>query len=261
MPQGCWLASCREDRYRDELDSVRVSLSIRANFGWVKIPNYQLHDSHTQSTITATMPFQKTNVSMINPNIMNSQPSPSCVNMNDVTINSTKHQKGTLNLTKQLQIITYPSTLQSARKIPTHNAYPSTTVQPAHSIFITSNLRLGGCVYAFYWPSSLKRENSRLDCPRVAKPHPHLTQCFTCDCQRDQEHSFRWLQGIAAVLGSSFHDSIRTFGSLFSSLGSFIDLGSESQHHHLIAPRYRRSYPSLAVRGCHPETGCCGHHA
>jgi hypothetical protein len=84
MPQGCGLASFDKNGYRNELKSVCVSLIIRANFCWVKIPNYQLHDSHTQSPIAATMPFPKINVSTINPNIMNSQHSPSCMNMNDV---------------------------------------------------------------------------------------------------------------------------------------------------------------------------------
>jgi len=66
--------------------------------------------------------LRKINISMINPNIVNSQYSPSCMNMNDVIMKSTKHQEETQNLTKKLQIITYLSTLQSARTIPTHNA-------------------------------------------------------------------------------------------------------------------------------------------
>jgi hypothetical protein len=70
------------------------------------------------------MPFPKINISTINPNIVNSPHSPSCMNMNDVMIKYTTYQKETQNLTKKLQIITYPSTLQSARTIPTHNANP-----------------------------------------------------------------------------------------------------------------------------------------
>jgi len=124
MPQGCRFASYDENRYRKELKSVCVSLIIWATFCWVTIPNYQLHDSHTRSLIAATMPFPKTNVSTIDPNIVNSQHNPSCMNMNDVIIKYAKHQKETQNLTKELQIITHLSTLQSARKIPTHNANP-----------------------------------------------------------------------------------------------------------------------------------------
>jgi len=30
-------------------------------------------------------------------------------------------------------------------------------------------------------------------------------------------------------------------------------------HHHTIPPRYRRSYPRLEVRGCHPKKNSCGH--
>ena len=86
MPQGCRFASYDENRYRNELNSIRVSPIIRANFCWVKIPNYQLHDSHTRSPIAATMPFPIINVSTINPNIVNSEHSPSCMNMNDVII-------------------------------------------------------------------------------------------------------------------------------------------------------------------------------
>jgi len=51
------------------------------------------------------------------------------------------------------------------------------------------------------------------------------------------------------------------FGSLISSSGSFVDLGAASHHHHPIPHRYRRSYPRLAVGGCHPEESSCGHHA
>jgi len=149
------------------------------------MPHYQLHDSHTWSPIAATMPFPNINVSMINPNIVNSQHSPSCMNMNDVTMKYTNHQKETQNLTKKLRIITHPSTLQRARKIPTHNANPWTTVQPVHSILTTTNLQLGSCLYASYWPKSLQREDSQCDYARIAKPHPRQQQPFARNLQRD----------------------------------------------------------------------------
>jgi len=61
-----------------------------------------------------------------------------------------KHQKETQNLTKKLQIISHPSTLQSARTIPTHNVNPWTTVQPVHSILTTTYLQLGSYLYISY---------------------------------------------------------------------------------------------------------------
>ena len=86
MQQGCWLGSVDENQYRNELKSISVSVIIRANFCRVKIPNYQLHDSDTRSPIAATVPFPKNSISTINPNILNSQHSPSCMNMTDVII-------------------------------------------------------------------------------------------------------------------------------------------------------------------------------
>jgi len=52
----------------------------------MKIPNNLLHDYHTRSPIAATMPLPKTYVSTIDPTIVNTQHSPSCMNMNDVMI-------------------------------------------------------------------------------------------------------------------------------------------------------------------------------
>jgi hypothetical protein len=91
-------------------------------------------------------------------------------------------------ITKKLQIITHPSTLQSARKIPTHNANPLTTVQPVNSILTMTNLLQGGCFYISYWPKSLMREDSQCDRARVAKPHPQQQQLFPRNGQRDQQH-------------------------------------------------------------------------
>jgi len=48
------------------------------------------------------------------------------------------------NLTRKLQIITHPSTLQSARKVPIHSANPSTIFQSVHYILTMSALKLGG---------------------------------------------------------------------------------------------------------------------
>jgi hypothetical protein len=85
------------------------------------IPNYASHSSHTWSPIAGTMAVTKINFSMVNPNIVNSQHSCSWMNINDVIIKYTKHQIQSENLTKKLQITTYPSTLQTAGRIPTHN--------------------------------------------------------------------------------------------------------------------------------------------
>jgi len=86
MPQGGGLASFDENHYRNDLKSVCVLLIVQENICWVKIPNQQLHDSHTRSPIAGTMPVPTLYFSMINSNIMNSQHSPSCMNMNDVII-------------------------------------------------------------------------------------------------------------------------------------------------------------------------------
>jgi hypothetical protein len=85
------------------------------------IPNYASHSSHTWSPNAGTMAVTKINFSMVNTKIVNSQHSRSWMNMNDVIIKYTKHQIEPQNLTKKLQITTYPSTLQTAGRIPTHN--------------------------------------------------------------------------------------------------------------------------------------------
>jgi hypothetical protein len=124
LPLGCKLVFFGENYYRQELKSIQVSVTILVNLCWVKILKCELHDSYMQSPITATMPFSKTNITTINLNIVNSQYSPSCLNMNVVIIKYTKQQKETQSLSKKLQIITHLSTLQSGRVIPSHNANP-----------------------------------------------------------------------------------------------------------------------------------------
>jgi len=221
MLQGCWLASFDEDHYCNELKSYCISLIIQANFCWAKIPIYQLHDSHTQSPIAATMPFQITSLESIDPNIVNSQLSPSCMNMTDVIIQWTKHQKKTQNPSKKPQTISHPSTLHSARNIPTHNTKLWTTIQPVHTIHTTRNLQLGSPPYASYWPNILQREDSQCHCAPVGKRHPPLQHCFAHNWHRAQEPRFGQLQGTAAV--GWLEDSFRNFGSLFSLSESFLD--------------------------------------
>jgi len=154
------------------------------------------------------MPFPTPNVSMINPKIVNSEHSPSWMNTNDVIINWTKHWKETQILSKKLQIITHPCTLQSARKIPTRYTIPWTILLPLHSILTTTNLQLGGCLYASYLPKSLQQEDSQCDHAHIAKPHPHQHQRFAGNWKRDQEHGVGWLQGIAAGWRSAFEGSV-----------------------------------------------------
>ena len=199
MPQGCYLASFVQDCYHNEIKSVRVLLIISAYFCWVKIPLCQLHDSYIWSPNTRNMRFPKTSALMINPDIINTQYSPSCMNMNDVILQYTKHQKETQNLTKSLRVITHLSTLLSARKISTHNANPLTTVEPVPSIITTTNLQLGCCMYNSHWPKSLQWENSQCDHACVAKPHLHQQQDILRQQQGDQEHIFGRLHGIADV--------------------------------------------------------------
>jgi len=214
MPHSCWLTSFDKNGYCNELKSIHISPIVGGNFCWVKIQNYQSHDSHAQSPIAATIPFPKTNFSMINPNIMNSQLSTSCMNLNDVIIKYTKYQKETQNLTKKLQIITHRSTLQSARNVHTRNPNPETTDQRVHSILAMNNLQLGGCLYKSYWPKSLQLEDSQCNHAQIAMPHPQQQQCIVYNQQRDQVHSFGLVEGVAAVWSSCFEDSVRNFGSL-----------------------------------------------
>jgi hypothetical protein len=82
----CCRYSIDENLYGNGLKRIRISLIIWAYFCCIKLPNNQLHDSHRQSPISATMPFPKITISTINPNIVNSQHSLSCINMNDVII-------------------------------------------------------------------------------------------------------------------------------------------------------------------------------
>jgi hypothetical protein len=91
------------------------------------------------------MLFTKMLGSTLNPDFVNFHNSPSCRNMNDEIIKSTNHQKETQNVTKKLQIITHPSTLQSVRKIPTCNANPSTTVMAVHNIIQITHWQLRNC--------------------------------------------------------------------------------------------------------------------
>jgi len=97
-----------------------------------------------------------------------------------------KHQKEIQNLTKKLQIITHPSTLQSVRKIPTHNSKPWTTVQPVLSILTTTNLQLRSWLYITDWPKTVQRKDLQCVYARIAPPHPHRQQHFAQNPQRDQ---------------------------------------------------------------------------
>jgi hypothetical protein len=103
--QGYHWCSKKENHYHNKLKTMRILLIILANFCYVKILNFQLHDSHTQHPIAAPMLYPTTHVSMIIPNSVNSQQSPSCMNMHDVIINGTNDHKETQNRTKKLQII------------------------------------------------------------------------------------------------------------------------------------------------------------
>jgi hypothetical protein len=76
----------------------------------------------------------------------------------------------------------------------------------------------------------------------------------------DQEYSFRWLEGVIAVWQSSIAVPIWMIGSKFSSSESWLNLGTISQHHHLIGPQYQWLYPWLEVGRCYPEEGSSGHH-
>jgi len=211
--------------------------------------------------LSLPLPLPKTSVSTINPNIINSQQSPSCMDMTDVIMKYTKHQKETQNLSKKLQTITFPSTLQSARNLPTHNANPWTAVHPVHSILTITNLQLGSCFSTSYRPKSWQWEDLQYDRACVAEWHPQQQQRSACIQQRDQQPGFWWLQAITAAWESCFDASFRTFGSLHLLLRRFLDLGAASQHHQPIPPQCHQSHVWLLLGGCHLDEGICGHHA
>jgi len=186
MVQGCSLAFFDENHHCIKYNSDRVSPIIQANFGCTKIPNNEFHNSHTQSPITATKHFPQPRVSTVNPNIIDSQHIPSCMNMTHVIIIYTLHQNETQNFSNKHHIITHPSTLQSARKTPTHIANHWATVQPEHCIPTTTNFQLGSYPNTSSWPKSLQRKDSQFDCARIAKPHPLHPHRFAHNWQREQ---------------------------------------------------------------------------
>lgn len=113
---------------------------------------------------------------MITHNIVNSQPSLSCMNMTDVIIKETKYQKEIQKLSKNLQMITHPPTLQSGIKIPTHNLNSLTTDHPVNSMLTMTNLNLPSRLYTAYWPKSPQWEDPDCSCARIANPHPAQQQ-------------------------------------------------------------------------------------
>jgi len=149
LPQGGGLASSDENCDQSELKCVLLSVNILANFYCVMIWNNQLHDSNTQSSMAASMPFPKTHISMINHNIINSQHTPSIMNMNDVIILWAKHQREIQNITNQLQIITHPSTFQS--NICTHPLCQSLDNCPGSAFHPHNDWFLAGQLLIYIW--------------------------------------------------------------------------------------------------------------
>jgi len=166
------------------------------------------------------MLFPTTNISTINPNIVNYRHSPASMHMTNVIIKFTKHQQENQNLSKILQIISHSSTLQSARKIPTHNGNTWTTIQPVHSILTTTNLQPDSWLYTSYFLNGSQLEDSQTNCIRTANPHAHQLPLIAQNQNRDQDHTFRWLQNIAVFWLSSTEASYQTVGSVFSTLRS-----------------------------------------
>jgi hypothetical protein len=70
------------------------------------------------------MTIPKTKLSTFNSHIVNSQPCPLYINLIGGRIKLRKYQKETKNVSNKLQIITHPSNLESARKIPPHSPNP-----------------------------------------------------------------------------------------------------------------------------------------
>jgi len=176
-------------------------------------------------------------------------------------IKYTNHQNETQNLSKKIQIITHPSTLQSAIEIPTHNTNPWTTIQPVHSNLTTTNWHLGGCVFAAYWQESIQQKDSECDCGHGAKPHHPQQQLSARIPQWDHKPISGWLQGITTARWSFVRSSFRTIGSLLSFPGISLNIHSLSQNLCLIPPQCCRSYPRLHVGGCYPGQGSCDQHS
>jgi hypothetical protein len=84
MRQGCLEASCENNHICKQLIMVSISRMIFASFCYVRLLNYQLHNSHIQSPITATVAFPKPHIAMINTKIVNSHHSLLCMNLIDV---------------------------------------------------------------------------------------------------------------------------------------------------------------------------------
>jgi len=143
----------------------------------------------------------------------------------------------TENHKKDLQIITHPFTLQSARILRSPNTNPWITVQPVNSILTIRNLQLVSCFDTSSWPTSLQEEDLQCDCAHVAKPHPHQQQGIAHFQPREQADSFGWLQFITAVRGYSFEAAVEPLGSGFMASGTCSDLGGTSHRQHLIPVR------------------------
>jgi len=132
--QGGSLAFFENDHDRMKPKCVCVLLIIQANICWAKILNYVLYDSHTQSSIAATMPFPTPSGSTLNPTIVNSQHSPPYTNMINVIKQYTiQWKESQIHFTK-LHNITVVSSIWSAWEISSHNVNSWITVPPVDSV-------------------------------------------------------------------------------------------------------------------------------
>jgi hypothetical protein len=146
MARDCWMAFSVKNENCYKLKHVCISLIIRAQFQWAMISNNWLNESYTQSAITTTTPISSRNISTIDSNIMNPQYYPSWIDITDLKQDQQYSNKRPKTSWKKCHIITHPSSLQSARKIPTQYANHWTTVQLVYSTLTLTNLKLRGCM-------------------------------------------------------------------------------------------------------------------
>jgi len=86
MLQGGSSAGIDQNHSSNDITIVQVSLMISTHIFVAKLPNCQLHDSYTWSSNTATVPFPNRRISTLNPKIVNTEPSRSCMNMFNVIL-------------------------------------------------------------------------------------------------------------------------------------------------------------------------------
>jgi len=168
MLHGCWFASFDDNYYHNKLQSICVSLIIWTNFCWVKIPNWQLNDSHTWSSTTATVPSQTQASQWLIPTLwpLNATFHAWKWLMQLQNNQNTKKRPKASAKYSELSPIRPPSKVLG--KYPSTNENPWTTLQLVHSILTTTNLQPCSNVYSSHSPKNPRLENLHCDYARCA---------------------------------------------------------------------------------------------